>query len=122
MKVTRINRDKLKDKLVENRTKHEAEFKEARAEWRKKVIKRYVKLLKQMEEKQDFTEAQSPCSELPKPQHYLNEYNTAIARLEVEEEEIVELDEQEFEAYWLDKWNWSRGFVGTTSLYNSKLA
>lgn len=120
MKITHVSRDKLKDKLVENRATHEAEFREATAEWRKKVYKRYKKLLGQIEA-EDFTNVQNPLMELPKPQHYLSEYDTAIARLEVEEEEIVELDEQEFEAFWLDKWNWSRGFQAGTSLYNSKL-
>lgn len=118
MNITRVKVSELLKKLEENREKHEAEFVEAKAAWRKKVIKRYVKMLKAMEEKEDFSLAQSPLHDLPKPQHYLGEYDVAIERMNWEQEDVVELDDQQFQAWVLDQWNWSRGFQAATSMYN----
>lgn len=121
MKLTKVNTQELLEKQKENRVKHVAEYKKARKTWLKKAIKELRKVADRAEKTKTLnSKSFMPLAELPKPVSYAKSYDTMIARLEAEVEPTVELDEREFQAYWLDQWDWSPGFVGTTSLYNSQ--
>jgi lysyl-tRNA synthetase class I len=118
VKTTEVNRDELLEVLKENREKHIAEYKSARKIWLKKAIKELRKVAKRAEQTKTLNNKSfMPLGELPKPISYVHSYDTMIARLEAEVKPTVELDDREFQSYWLDNWDWSGQFVGTTSLY-----
>ena len=119
MKTTTVRTAELLEVLKENREKHIAEYKSARKIWLKKAIKELRKVADRAEKSKSLnSKSFNPLMELPKPVSYAKSYDTMIARLEAEVEETVELDDREFQAYWLDEWDWHGTFVGTTSLYN----
>jgi arginine utilization protein RocB len=119
VKPTTVRTSDLLDKLQENRAKHVKEYKKARKTWLKKAIKELRKVANQAEKtKRLNNQSFSPLQRLPKPVSYAHSYDVMIARLEAEVNDQVELDERDFNAYWLDNWEWSGAFVGTTSLYN----
>ena len=119
MKPTKVRTIDLLLKLRENRTKHVEEYKKARKTWLKKAIKQLREVADQAEkDKKLNNDSFSPLRSLPKPTSYAKSYDVMIARLEAEVDDTVELDERDFNAYWLDNWDWSGAFVGTTSLYN----
>lgn len=115
-----MNRLDLIKKLKANRKKHKAEFISAKKKWIKKAVKELRKVADRAEKTNSLkAEAFQPLANLPKPSSYVESYNTAIARLEWDVRDTVELDEREFQSWVLDKWQWSGAFVGTTSLYNA---
>lgn len=119
MKTTKVNTTDLLEKLRENRAKHVEEYRKARKTWLKKAIRQLRKVADRAEKDKRLNNASfNPLFNLPKPVSYAKSYDTMIARLEAEVEPTVELDEREFNSYWLDNWDWSGQFVGTTSLYN----
>lgn len=119
MKTTTVKTGDLLDVLLANRVKHIAEYKKARKIWLKEAIKRLRKVADKAEKDKRLNSASfMPLSDLPKPVSYAHSYDTMIARLEAEVNDTVELDDREFQSYWLDNWDWSGQFVGTTSLYN----
>jgi len=119
VKPTEVKTTDLLDKLQENRTKHIKEYKKARRTWLKKAIRELRKVADRAEKDQKLNyQSFSPLNKLPKPTSYAKSYDVMIARLEAEVNDTVQLDERDFNAYWLDNWEWSGAFVGTTSLYN----
>lgn len=120
MKPTTVSTDELLEKLKANREKHIAEYKSARKIWLKQAIKELRKVADRAEKTKTLNNKSfSPLRSLPKPVSYAHSYDVMIARLEAEVNDQVELDERDFNAYWLDNWDWSGAFVGTTSLYNA---
>lgn len=117
METTKMKVETLLDILQENRTKHEKEYKSAKKEWQKRCTKALRKALKKAESGDRVIELKL-FSELPRPQHYLREYDRVIRRLDLEVEDIVELDEREFEAWVMDEWVWHGAFAGATQMYN----
>ncbi len=119
MKPTTVRTATLLEKLRENRATHVTEYKKARKTWLKKAVKELRKVADRAEETKKLNgQSFSPLRELPKPISYVHSYDVMIARLEAEVNDTVDLDERDFNAYWLDNWDWSGAFVGTTSLYN----
>jgi hypothetical protein len=121
MDFTNIERDKLLTKLRENRETHSNEYIKARKKWRAEVKKKYVALARAVRETKDEDsfpdDVATPLKELPKPQQFLNSYDLAIARLEVEVRDVVELDERDFQRYWLNDWEWRGQFAASTQNY-----
>lgn len=121
MKPTTVNTSELLEVLQENRKKHISEYKKARKTWLKQAVKQLRKVADKAEQDKKLNnDSFAPLQSLPKPVSYVRSYDVMIARLEAEVNERVELDERDFNAYWLDNWDWSGQFVGTTSLYNSR--
>lgn len=119
MKPTTVRTSDLLEKLQENREKHIAEYTKARKTWLRQAVKKLRKVADKAEKTKKLNnDSFAPLHELPKPVSYAKSYDVMIARLEAEVEDTVELDERDFNAYWLDNWDWSGMFVGTTSLYN----
>ena len=119
MKTTTVSTSELLEKLQENRVKHITEYKKARKTWLKKAIKELRKVADKAEKTKSLnSKSFMPLAELPKPVSYAKSYDIMIARLNAEVNDQVELDDREFQSYWMDQWDWSGQFVGTTSLYN----
>lgn len=120
MKPTTVRTATLLEVLRENRAKHLDKYKKARKVWLKKAIKELRKVADRAEkDKKLNNQSFNPLMKLPKPVSYVHSYDVMIARLEAEVNDTVDLDERDFNAYWLDNWEWSGAFVGTTSLYGA---
>jgi len=116
MKTTKVNKDNLLLTLHENRKKHSKDYREARTVWEAKVKDRIAFVLKEVNGG-IFKHAKSPLQHLPEPENFLDSYDTAIERLNWEEDATVELDETEFQQYVQNNWSWNHRFVANTSSY-----
>lgn len=117
MDTSNITKTELLEKLRTNREAHKEEYDKAHRAWKKKATKALAKAAKKAGD--DGVITLLPLEDLPKPKHYLNSYDSVIARLEMEVNETVEVDEREFEAWVLNNWSWRGQFMAGTSLYNN---
>lgn len=116
MNTTKVDKTELLEIVRKNRKKHEKEYKKARKKWVTEATFALQEAATKAEEDGEIT--MFPLNELPKPEHYLNDFDQVIRRLELEVENEVELDDRQFNAWVLNHWDWSRAFVANTSLYN----
>lgn len=116
METIKVNRVDLIAKIETNREKHEAEFNQAVEVWVKKATKALAKAAKKAEEKGWIDT--DVLAGLPKPQSYLQSYEDALARLNMDVREEIELEDREFSAWVQDNWVWRGAFHANTSMYN----
>lgn len=107
-----------KAQLIEQVTKNLAEHKETYAE----AIKIYWQELSKWHAKQAETAAAEEDPEqypadLPKPRSHEKDYEQALAMLSWDKADTADLDDTLFRRLVLNEWDWSRDFIGATSLY-----
>lgn len=114
MDTVKVNKTDLLAKLREQRTAHKAEYDEAMVNYRVKAVEELRARLAKIEagEKVDL------AFTLLKPLEYLDSFDEAIAMLEWEQDDTIELDQQDFKRFVLNKWEWQRQFMAATSAYN----
>jgi hypothetical protein len=64
-----------------------------------------------------FSEAVREIGELRAPKHHLDEYDRALAMLQMSVNAEVTLQEHEFQQLVMDEWGWKREFQAITSSY-----
>ena len=116
MKTTTVSKTELLEKLNANRVKHIQDYKDARAKWEEAVIKRLAAVGREARN-DDFSRVQYPISDLPKPEHFTESYDTAIEQLKWEQNDSVVLEDDEFANYVQDNWTWRNRFIANTSSY-----
>lgn len=116
MNTININRKDLLQKIIANRDKHEAEYKEAIIAYRLEAIKQFKIILNNAENNREFDRS----IRLPEPLNYANDYNRIINMLTMSVDDVITLDSHDFDQYVMDNWSW-KNVVGTTnSFYLSK--
>ncbi len=115
MNTIKVNKNKLLEKLEQNRTAHEAQFKTALEEW----VQACTEALEEAASRArvDGVIEESPLRNLPKPVRFSDEYENAIQRVQWSEDDELELDDRQFAAWIQDNWDWSRTWVANTSTY-----
>ncbi len=104
MKTTSINKAKLLGIIKDNRAIHVAEYEAALVKFQEKVIEEFGK-------KKSFFSKNPPTANvlvsIPAPISNVKEYDKVIRKLELEESDVVDLDDREFENFVQDEWSWS---------------
>lgn len=113
----KIEKSRLLENIQRNREKHLAEYDEAVKGWKEKVRDAVVKELKRLDKgkKPNLYFLQS----LPEPTSYEDQYDEAIAMLEWEKEDEVQLTFAQFKQWVNDEWGWSRQFLASTKAYHN---
>lgn len=103
MKKVNISRAELLEAVRSNRAQHAADYSEATANYRPKVIAALE------ERRQEILDGQkiNLFFQLPEPQDHTDDYDRVIRMLEMSSDEIIELDYHEFDMYVRDNWAWS---------------
>ena len=128
MRSVKMNTKELLEIVRANKTKHEADFKEAVTDYLtvvRKVTKENAKIARANAGKAEaaadltslvFVSAKSiPAA----PRSYSDEYGRAIRMLELEVEPVVEIEDDTFNQLVLDEWNWKAQFVASASMYKT---
>jgi hypothetical protein len=102
-------------KLKENREQHKATYEEADANYRQVCVDALRARANDIEGGGRI----QLIFELPKPEDHTEDYDNAIAMLEWDQREKIELDQMDFRAYVLDKWHWERSFAANTMSYSA---
>ena len=116
MESVKVKKDELLAKLKENRELHKREYDQAVIKHRNEAIAKLQERLQKIEagDKVDLT------FDLPTPREFLDSFDEAIAMLEWSQDSEIELEQNDFQRYVLNKWEWQRQFAAATSLYNAR--
>lgn len=113
METIKIERKQLLEKVQENREAHREVFLAAQQKYREVVIQKLDDRLKSVRDGKAINLAFA----LPEPVDYTDDYDSAIAALEWDVREYVELGQDEFNELVLNKWRWAKHFAANTSSY-----
>lgn len=113
MRTVTVNKAQLIEKITANRDEHKGIVAAAQAKYRERVIQELDRRL---------TDASAGRKidiriNLPMPTDYTQEYENALAALEWEVEDEVELAESDFNQLVLNQWSWAGQFAGTSLAY-----
>ena len=108
---TKIEKLKLLNEIKANRKRHIDQYNEAVVEFKSE----YLKKLKEMIDNAD--KEIILYIQLRKPESHEEDYNLIISMLEMSSETHIEITQDEFENYVLDKWPWRDSFVANTMHY-----
>lgn len=117
METVNIEREKLLEIVRTNRIKHTEQYLEACEDYKTAIVKVAHKNLDlSTQGNSDYTKwIPFPAP----PKSYDVEYNRSLRMLELSVDDVIALDEQEFNRLVLDEWNWKREFTLTSSLYKT---
>lgn len=113
MNTIKVEKQRLLDTLMTNKAKHRETFEKAQEKYREAVIKQLDERLAAARDGRKI----DLMFRLPEPKDYTEEYETAIAMLDWETGDTVELEQDDFERYVLDQWNWKGVFAATNATY-----
>ena len=116
-RTVQLSKTKLIEKLIANRAKHIETFVEATEEWGKDVEAAVVALKADPFNDDVFNVFYKKRA--AKPVSYEDQYDTAIAQMDMEIREVLELDLTEFQQLVCDDWNWSANFA--SNVYTSPI-
>lgn len=128
VKTVIVERKRLQDTLRTNRETHKTEFKESMEGFESARLDLIYKVKEQAglasernnkANRQKVHEAYNEFSRLEKPQDHSDDYTQAIALMEWETREQVELSVEDFERFVRDNWSWQRGFKASLRAYTS---
>lgn len=118
MRPITVDKGPLLATLRKNRDAHRAIFEEALEGYRKKAIEVFEDRLAQIKSGKGF---QSYVS-LAEPDDHTNDYDVAIAMIEMSVHDQIELDELSFRQFVRDEWQWKKQFLMTNSGYSRTAA
>jgi hypothetical protein len=113
MRIVRLKRIELLEKVKGNRANHRAVFEKALEGYRKMAIKELEKMLEEAKKGLRIRRAVM----LIEPIDQTREYDRIIKMLEMSTDDIVELNEEGFSQYVMDDWSWKRNFLESTNPY-----
>lgn len=113
MNAIKVKKAELLSKLRANRATHSAQFDRAAKGYRKRVIAELTSRLK------DARAGKLPqlFFNLPMPVDQTKAYDRAIGMLELSVDDVIELEEHDYQQYVLDEWSWSAQTTATNSFY-----
>lgn len=115
MNAIKVKKDDLLVKLKANREAHKAQFEEAAEGYRVKVIDVLTERL------EDARRGKLPqlIFNLPMPINQTAQYDRVIGMLQMTVEDVIELEEQDYQQYVLDQWGWSAATTATNTMYTA---
>ena len=102
MELITVDKKTLIETITRNREEHRETFLKAQKRYRKAVIKLLDERLEQAREGKRI----DLVLRLPEPVDYTSSYDTALAMLEWEVEDTVQLSQHDFERYVQNNWEW----------------
>lgn len=117
MRDIRVDRRKLLKIMRDNRQEHVSEFGKAQAKYRELMIA-------ELDRRLADARAGGPIVRafyLPEPEDHSEDYDRAIAMLEMEVRDEVELNERDFRSYVQNRWEWAMAWNETARAYGTKV-
>jgi hypothetical protein len=116
LRTVRINASELRNKLVENRAAHTADYEKAFVVYRDDVVAALKARLESVEHREPF----NLYFNLRSPEDHTADYDRVIAMLNMSVEKEVDLSSDEFNCYVLDNWEWAENAKMLNSSYSSR--
>lgn len=131
MQQVTVNRISLIEKVKANRAAHAVAFKTAMAGFQGAVraaLKKWDNALNhpmqgrldpELLDSKQHCEAVSEIGRLREPQGHLEEYDRALAMLDMSVDETITLQVHEFQQLVMDEWCWKQDFMKTSATYGA---
>lgn len=116
--TVRVNKDDLLARIKKNRDEHRQIFEEALEGWKKAVIKALEEAYQDALQGKEFRLHVG----LVRPEDHTDQYDTVIELLGMSLDDELELTQNDFACYALDKWAWQAQFLTTSMDYGSASA
>jgi hypothetical protein len=110
MDIIKVKKDDLLKVLKENRKKHKADYFEAVKAYRVKAADLFTKELEKIVQGEEFNPY---INNLQKPTNHVKEYDLIIKMVEMGVDDIIKLQQGEFNQLVMDEWNWRSSFQST---------
>lgn len=110
-----VNKNKLLNMLYVNKQKHIEIVEEAKQGYIAKAKQVFEEKLKKIVE----IGIVDTDLQLTKPIDHIKDYDEAIAMLEWETKDEIELERNQFNCFVLDNWNWKNNFLVSNVQYSS---
>lgn len=117
MENVNVSKPELLEKLKENRKNHRAIVEEAWEGYLNEATKILEKQIKRAKKGLRVNHSVA----LVMPQDHTNDYDVAIAMVEMEVNDTIELSVYDFRSYILDQWDWKGQWTVSNSMYASSL-
>ena len=114
-----VNREELLETLQSNQAAHIAEYEKALQARQETIEERLEEL--SLDVREAGQAAIPETISFPMPECQKAEYEKAIRKLEMSVDEVIELDDLEFDQLVMDNWGWKRKFAATTASYRGKM-
>lgn len=115
MKTVTVSKAEFIDKVAANREKHRAVFESAQEGYREFLVSELDKRL-------DEAKRGLPVSRYiiaDEPEDHTDDYDTVLEMARMSVDDIIEVTQQEFAWYVLDKWTWKQQWAGSVSTYTA---
>lgn len=111
----RMSRVDLLEKIKEQRAKHVAQHEQAMQTWRNMMYAEADKVVKEFTGLKRFPPSLLKLSQ--HPQCYVSDFDVNIAMLESAKNELIELEQEDYERLVLGKFAWAATFSATNAFY-----
>jgi hypothetical protein len=113
MNTITVNKNDLIERLRINREAHVVIFDKAQEVYREQMVAELDRALADAKAGRKIVRMFS----LPVPEEHTDDFDTAIAMLEWDTGEEIEINLAEFKMYVENEWGWQRSFAGNTQSY-----
>ena len=114
MYEVKVKKDKLLGIIEKNRKKHRAIFEKAIAGYRKEVIRHLDYALKAARSGKKIITA----VKLIQPQDHTADYDREIGMLKMSADNLITIDDTQYQQYILNQWEWTKQFSTTSASYS----
>ena len=108
-----VAKDKLLERLKQNRDQHDREYQEALGGYRSRLVLVLTRMFEAAKRKEDV----SHKIDLTVPEDHLADYDRALQVMEWEQRDSLRLSQGEFDRYVMDNWSWSKKFKAVHASY-----
>jgi len=115
MKTVKVKKDELLKELRANLETHKSEYEEMIEKYYDAVGVEANKVIGQVMDKKDID--LNPLYKVSKPELHESSYNRAIKMAEMSVDDVIEMEEKEFNQLVMDEWSWSHVFNNTKTAY-----
>lgn len=120
MNSTRVKRAELLKKVKANRKTHRKIYAEAVEGYRKALLREFEARVEELRTANGRVPDRTV--NIVEPQVHIEEYDLAIAMLEMSTEKEVVVTAQQFNQLVLDNWGWKQLFLSSNSAYSATAA
>jgi len=115
MKTVKVKKEELLEELRSNLETHKSEYEEMVEKYYDAIGVEANKVILQVMDKRDID--LYPLKNVSVPELHESSYNRAIKMAEMSVDDVIEMEEKEFNQLVMDEWSWSHMFNNTKSAY-----
>jgi hypothetical protein len=116
MNTVKVKRSELLERIKKNRESHRDLFLKAQEGYREAMIEELDRMLKEAQAGRTIRRSVS----MVEPQDHTKDYDRVISMLEMSQDDVVEIQEHEFDQYVMDNWSWKAMADTTNAMYAAR--